>query len=146
MSHGKLTVKTGREFQECKITAIKSISFFLQCQSSYLHNYFNLQVCQSIWWHHPLIPSVSHFQFQLFYHKMSGMKIAWYVLRVKNMHCRSPSDLWGPIVFNLFGIQELLQLHNYFNIQVCVSLRCHLHHPIPLFTSYSCICIKNCHQ
>ena len=86
MSHGKLTVKTGREFQECKITAIKSISFFsLVCQSSYLHNYFNLQVCQSLWWHYPLIPTVSQFLFQLFYYKMSVMKIAWHVLRVKSM-------------------------------------------------------------
>ena len=33
-----------------------------------------------------------HFQFLQSYHKMSQIKVAWYVLRVKNMHLGSPSD------------------------------------------------------
>ena len=30
------------------------------------------------------------------YHKMSQIKVAWYVFRVKNMHSESPSNPWGP--------------------------------------------------
>ena len=41
-------------------------------------------------------PSItSHFQFLQSYHKMSLIKVAWYVLRVKNIHSWSPSDLWS---------------------------------------------------
>ena len=36
------------------------------------------------------------FKFLLSYHKVSLIKVAWYVLRVKDMHSWSPPDLWGP--------------------------------------------------
>ena len=40
------------------------------------------------------VPLLS-FKFLLLYHKVSLIKFAWYVLRVKNMHSWSPPDLWG---------------------------------------------------
>ena len=36
------------------------------------------------------------FQFLQSYYKVSLIKVAWYVLRVKDMHSWSPPDLWGP--------------------------------------------------
>ena len=39
--------------------------------------------------------SANQFQFLQSYHKMSIIKFAWYVLRVKNMHPGSPSDPSG---------------------------------------------------
>ena len=39
---------------------------------------------------------LSSFQFLQSYYKVSLIKVAWYVLRVKDMHSWSPPDLWGP--------------------------------------------------
>ena len=39
---------------------------------------------------------LSCFQFLQSYYKVSLIKVAWYVLRVKDMHSWSPPDLWGP--------------------------------------------------
>ena len=36
------------------------------------------------------------FKFLQSYDKVSLIKVAWYVLRVKNMHSRAPPDPWGP--------------------------------------------------
>ena len=51
-----------------------------------LNNYFNLCVCLSFC----LSLTLSNFQFLLLYDKMSLIKVAWNVLRVKNMHSGSP--------------------------------------------------------
>ena len=63
-----------------------------------LNNYFNFHVCLSIC---PFVcPSIHVFKNQLqflqFYHKMSLIKGARYLLREKNMHSGSPSDSWCP--------------------------------------------------
>ena len=55
----------------------------------HLHNYFNLHVCP---FNGGGGGSLSSFQFLLSYHKVSLIKVAWYVLRVKNMHSWSPPD------------------------------------------------------
>ena len=39
---------------------------------------------------------LSIFKFLQSYDKVSLIKVAWYVLRVKNMHSRAPPDPWGP--------------------------------------------------
>ena len=39
---------------------------------------------------------LSIFKFLQPYHKVSLTKVAWYVLRVKNMHSWAPPDPWGP--------------------------------------------------
>ena len=54
-----------------------------------LNNYFNIQVCPSVSIH---LIRLSSFQFLQLYHKLSLIKVAWCVLRVKNMHLGSPSD------------------------------------------------------
>ena len=60
----------------------------------HLNNYFNFHVRLSF---RPSVlrPSEIFFQFLQAYHKMSIIKVAWYVLRVKNMHPGSPSDPSG---------------------------------------------------
>ena len=57
--------------------------------TSYLNNYFNFHVCLSI---HLFV----RLKFLHLYHKMSLIKVACYVLRVKNMNSGSPSDFLGP--------------------------------------------------
>ena len=42
----------------------------------------------------PGVP-LPNFQFLQAYEKVSLIKVAWYVLRVKNIHSWSPSDLWS---------------------------------------------------
>ena len=61
----------------------------------YLHNYFNLHVCPSFRRRRRGVP-LSIFKFLQSYDKVSLIKVAWYVLRVKNMHSRAPPDPWGP--------------------------------------------------
>ena len=61
---------------------------------SNLHNYFNLHVCPSFRQRRRR-PTLC-FQFLQSYYKVSLIKVAWYVLRVKDMHSWSPPDLWGP--------------------------------------------------
>ena len=39
---------------------------------------------------------LSWYQFLQSYYKVSLIKVAWYVLRVKNMHSWAPPDPWGP--------------------------------------------------
>ena len=39
---------------------------------------------------------LSIFKFLLSYQKVSLIKVAWYVLKVKNMHSWAPPDPWGP--------------------------------------------------
>ena len=39
---------------------------------------------------------LSIFKFLQSYYKVSLMKVAWYVLRVKNIHSWVPPDPWGP--------------------------------------------------
>ena len=63
----------------------------------YLNNYFDFHVCLSI---RPFVrPSVrvsrDYIHFLQLCHKMSLIKVVWYVLRVKNMHPGSPSDPSG---------------------------------------------------
>ena len=43
---------------------------------------------------------ITHYDFQFLqlYHKMSLIKVAWYVIRVKNMHFGSTSDPWDPCI------------------------------------------------
>ena len=65
----------------------------------HLNNYFRLHVCLSF---RPSVrPSVTLYDFKS-YHKMSLIKVSWYVIRVKNMHLKklkSPSRVFrspGP--------------------------------------------------
>ena len=51
----------------------------LRTTSCYLNNYFNFHV------HLSMCPK-NQLQFLQQYHKMSQTKVAWYVLKVKNMH------------------------------------------------------------
>ena len=89
--------------------------FLVWLWKSNLHNYFNLHVCPSIW-HQRHVPLLS-FQFLQWYHIRSLVKVAWYVLRVKNMHSWSPSHPWGPldemklsyIHYNIRGV--VIKLH-----------------------------------
>ena len=62
-----------------------------------LHNYFNLHVCPSIprRCRHRHVPLLI-FQFLLSYYKVSLIKAAWYVLRLKNIHSWSSQDPLGP--------------------------------------------------
>ena len=65
----------------------------------YLHNYFNLHICPSL--RRPSsVPSrpvpLPSFQFLQAYEKVSLIKVAWHVLRVKNIHSWSPPDPLGP--------------------------------------------------
>ena len=75
--------------------AILSAKMMCLVRYIYLNNYFRLHVCLSF--RKSIRPYVrtSHFHFfdflQLF-HKMSLIKNAWHVLRVKDMHLGSPSD------------------------------------------------------
>ena len=63
--------------------------FSTQVDLIYLHNYFNLHVSPSF----SLVRRHSTLQFLQSDHKMSLIKVALYLLRVKNMHSWSPSDL-----------------------------------------------------
>ena len=59
-------------------------------------NYFRLHICLSFHLYIHLYERTSHiyfFQFLQLYHKMTLMKDAWHVLRVKNMQSGSPSDI-----------------------------------------------------
>ena len=64
---------------------------------SHLDNYFGLHACLSF---RPSIrQSVRHtfifFHFLQSFHKITLIKVAWHVVRVKNMHLGSPSDPSG---------------------------------------------------
>ena len=71
----------------------------------YLNNYFRLHVCLSFrtsvrpYLRMSVRSYVRHtfifFDFLQLFHKMSLIKVAWHVLRVKNMHLGSPSDPSG---------------------------------------------------
>ena len=51
-------------------------------------------VCPSIFMSVNLLVTLLH-NFKL-YHNMPLIKVSWLVLRVKNMHLRPPSNIWGP--------------------------------------------------
>ena len=82
----------------------KHLSWQLISINIYLHNYFNIHVCPSL--RRPSssasssVPSrpvpLPSFQFLQAYEKVSLIKVAWYVLRVKNIHSWSPPDPLGP--------------------------------------------------
>ena len=65
-----------------------------------LHNYFNIHVCPSLRRPSSVRPSrpvpLPSFQFLQAYEKVSLIKVAWHVLRVKNIHSWSPPDPLGP--------------------------------------------------
>ena len=60
----------------------------------HLNNYFNFHVCLSIWFCSSVRPSIrvseNQLNFLQSFDKMSLIKVAWYVLRVKNVHSGSP--------------------------------------------------------
>ena len=73
----------------------------------HLHNYFNIHVWQSLRRCHTVtlpIPAVLS----------QNVKVAWYVMRVKNMHSWLPPDPWGAWVekelsyFTLLGMWIML--------------------------------------
>ena len=43
-----------------------------------------------------LLVTLYYFQFLQLYHKVRQIKVAWYVLRVKNMHFGPPSEFQKP--------------------------------------------------
>ena len=51
-------------------------------------------VCPSVVLH--VLVTLANFQILLWYYKMSLIKVVSYVLKVKNMHSRSPLDPLGP--------------------------------------------------
>ena len=57
----------------------------------HLHNYFKLYICPSLQRRRRPV-TLSNFQFLQSIHKMSVIKVAWHVLRVKNIHSGSLSD------------------------------------------------------
>ena len=74
---------------------IKFMSFSSFMKWLHLHNYFNLHVCPSFrrrWRRRRRRPT---FDFQI-PAVISVKKVAWYVLKVKNMHSWAPPDQWGP--------------------------------------------------
>ena len=58
------------------------------------HIYITISIFMSV--RHCAFIAMSHFRFLQLYRKLSQIKVAWYVLKVKNIHFRSPSDPWGP--------------------------------------------------
>ena len=70
-------------------------------RNAYLNDYFRLHVCLSFRTSvRPSVrPYVRHtfifFDFLQLFHKMSLIKVAWHVLRMKNMHPGSSSDPSG---------------------------------------------------
>ena len=76
------------DLNEVKSSNIRYCSFTYN-----LHNYFNLHICPSLRRrrrrrHVTLL----NFQFLQSIHKMSIIKVAWHVFRVKSMHSWSPSE------------------------------------------------------
>ena len=71
------------------------------CAHQHLNNYFRLHVCLSFRTsvRTYVRPSIRHtfifLEFLQLFHKMSQIKVAWHVLRMKNMHPGSSSDPSG---------------------------------------------------
>ena len=71
--------KVGEEIIEEIATAEeKGKSTVLQYEPTYLHNYFNLHICQSFQclWHQRHVP-LSSFKFLQAYDKVSQIKVCW---------------------------------------------------------------------
>ena len=101
LKHFKIDINGGEEFSNVadsleKLSAVgKKNHFELAYLPVYLNNYFNFHFCLSI--HSFVRVSENQLQFLQSLHKMSLLKVAWHVLRVKSVHSGSPSDLlWGP--------------------------------------------------
>ena len=79
-----------------KASYILILCWFKILFSSYnLNNYSNHQASPSFQCLMSL--KLSNFQFLQSYHKLSKIKVALYMLRVKDMHSGSPSDLQGSM-------------------------------------------------
>ena len=88
-----------------RLTSLWSKVYCFKSQKQNLqhpHNYFNLHVCPSlrrpsasVGVRRPGVPLPS-FQFLQAYDKVSLIKVAWYVFRVKNIHSWSPPDPLSP--------------------------------------------------
>ena len=76
--------------------------FFIKIES--LFKYFAVLKFDEAVWNLHIYPSIHCLitsriviiQFLQLYHKMSLIKVVWYVLKVKNIHCWSSLDPWGP--------------------------------------------------
>jgi len=93
----------------CLVSSKSTLSFLYPCsfvhlsisrmytlsRKYYLNNYFDFHVCLSIWFRPIVRFHLSENLRQLLksHHKMSIIKVAWWVSWVKNMHPGSPSSL-----------------------------------------------------
>ena len=92
-------------------------------------------VCSSVW------SFVSPFLFTLYYfksyHKLSVIKVYWYLHRVKNMHFMLPSDFQGP-----WGKAKLSYVHGIIRqgeTKLHVSKLTSVFHHLPSFIPSSCV-------
>ena len=93
----KMTHEAGTSFSKGDIIFVKTIFVHLLCFLWHLNNYFDFHVCLSI--RSSVRPSVRPFvrvsenllHFLQSHDKMSLIKVAWCVFRVKNMHPGSTS-------------------------------------------------------
>ena len=85
-----------------------------------LYNYFNFCICQDIRTLQPLSSASVG---------TKVIKVAWFVLRVKNLHSESTSDLQGPL-----GKAKLSYVHCIFRqgeAELCTSKLTLMFHCIP---------------
>ena len=100
MIAGSSPNKFGLFFLPPGLTMAVNLNLMKKHLLHHLHNYFNIHVCPSLRRPSVVRPSrpvpLPSFQFLQAYEKVSLIKVAWHVLRVKNIHSWSPPDTLGP--------------------------------------------------